>query len=153
MASYLIALHETDISTDHLIRQFRQTALAVNQEYMKKHGLCECTTACFPVIRELRIFEFDILESATKSFETLLERLGIRSYSPKAWIQRILKRIWKLVIKGKTEGIEFPLITNTAGRINNRSRVLFKKPDNGFIQNRNFNYCERCNKPYPQDWC
>lgn len=149
---YLLALHETDIAADDVVRTFHATPLAIDKEYMEKYGLCSCANYCYPVIRELRLFEVDVLEPAAKVFERELAALGITGMNGSGKLRWILNKFVKWFYPHKKGCIEFLDSTGVSHRMNSRSMVIFKRPDEEFKNNGDFKTCTNCGKKYPHEW-
>lgn len=149
MSSYGVVMHETDLATDRIIRDFRKIPLKVDNKYMKENNLCECLDYAYPVIRETRFFEFDILDSQEKDFEERLKLQGI-AFKKRKWLSRLATFVWNMIHKKKGGTIE--IYKKTSGTLNSRSFVLAKKSDEEYKKSKNFRTCVRCKGNIPCDW-
>lgn len=150
MTHYGIILHETDLANESIIRNFRRHPLKVDKKYMDENGLCSCVNYTFPVIRELKLYEFDVIDSAEKDFEERLKKLGI-GFVRKNKLSKLATFFWNLLRKKKNGRIEL-LKTILNGRMNSRSKVFLKKSDEEYKTAKNFQKCVKCEKNIPCDW-
>lgn len=149
---YAIVMHETDINARDMIRRFRQTPLKIDKVVMENNGLCSCVTKTFPVLRETRVFEVDVLDPAAPEFEKLLASMGFRSVRTGFVLNALIGRLLRLVGLKHGGRVEAVKLVGEGARMNSRSFVVARKPDDEHFKKGNFGQCARCGKKYPIDW-
>jgi len=150
MSKYVVLSHETDIKDGLNMLALHTNPLKVDNDYMKQHGLCECLNFTFPTVRELKIYEFQVLEPCSQSFESLLSRIGYASFKTNKMVLWLIKKLLKK-FTGMQDG-SLELLDIHSNRHNSRSIIMFKKKDEEFLINKNFKSCPDCKKNIPYDW-
>jgi hypothetical protein len=149
---YILVTHEVDIILDDILKIFHSKALPVDKEFMRSNNLCECINYTFPVIRELRFFEIDVLDPCAKAFEDLLKEVGIKSMKKVGIIKFIFNWLIGKIFGKKKEKFDFIELEDVKSRMNSRSMIILRKPDERWKEENEFKICPRCNKRYPTAW-
>jgi len=149
---YIVCLGETDITLEWLLRTLHSTPLALPKQELSDKKLCTCMNYTFPVIREIKLYEIDVLDPAAHALETELAKLGIGGKKLPFLVKKpLMAMIGGFGIKGseKWEDAEIP---NVQGRLNSRSFILAKKADNEAIEQNPLYVCQKCAGKFPQNW-
>lgn len=149
---YNVILGETDITAAWILRTLHSTPLGIDKAMVSKLGICECMNYTFPVIRKLELFEIDVLDPASSAFEKELARLGIGGRKLPFIIRKPLEAMLGNFGVKPGEKWEDCNIENVQHRLNSRSFVICKKQDNEKITQDPAYICQKCNKPFPQNW-